>query len=286
MSVQESKGAVLVTGAAAGIGEATVRRLAGAGFTVFAGVHRDPGRLGGVPGVRSVTIDVTDPQSVAAAVGKIAAEVGGDGLRAVVNNAGVIVQGPQELVPDDELRRQFEVNTFGPVTVTRHCLPLLRAGRGRVVNLSAPTARVPVPFLGPIGASKAALVSLSDALRLELAPWGIPVVLVEPGATATAIFDKAGAAAEQAVAAAAPDLVALYRRQLDAVAAAGARQKLAPVDGVAALVTKAVTARHPKRRYTAANARAFGVLTRLPAGLRDRAVTAAVGLRTIPKAPA
>jgi len=272
-------GNVVITGAAAGIGAATARMLAAEGFTVFAGVHRHPGELEGLRGVRVVPLDVTDPASVRAAVEAITDEVGTRGLQAVVNNAGVIVHGPQELLPDAELRRQFEINTFGPVTVTRHCLPLLRAGRGRVVNISAPTARIPLPFMGPIGASKAALASLSDALRLELTPWRIPVAVVEPGGTATEIFDKAGAAFAEAAAAGDPRVLARYSAQLEAVAAASSRQKLVPAETVARLITTAVTARRPRRRYVARNARAFGVLTHLPAGLRERAVLAAMGLR-------
>jgi NAD(P)-dependent dehydrogenase (short-subunit alcohol dehydrogenase family) len=272
-------GSVFVTGAGAGIGAATARALAADGFTVFAGVHHDRSGLEGVSGVRVVQLDVTDAVSVAAAVQEIATAVGSSGLQALVNNAGVIVQGPQELLSDAELRRQFEVNTFGPATVTRHCLPLLRAGRGRVVNISAPTARTPLPFLGPIGASKAALASLSDALRLELSPWRIPVVLVEPGGTATDIFTKAESAFQATVLPDASPALALYSRQLDALAAASARQRLAPADTVARLIVSAVTARRPRRRYTARNARLFRVLSHLPAGLRERAVLAALGLR-------
>ena len=274
-----SAGNVFLTGAAAGIGAATARALAERGFTVYAGVHRDKGDLDGVDGLRPVAVDVTDPARVRAAVEEIAAGVGDGGLQAVVNNAGVIVQGPQELLPDSELRRQLEVNTIGPVTATRHCLPLLRAGGGRVVNLSAPTARIAVPFMGPIGASKAALASLSDALRLELAPWHIPVVLVEPGGTATEIFAKAATAFDALRAEVDPAAFALYAGQLEAVAAASARQRLAPAETVARLVVRAVTAGRPRRRYTAPNARAFAVVAALPAGLRERIVLTVSGLR-------
>jgi NAD(P)-dependent dehydrogenase (short-subunit alcohol dehydrogenase family) len=270
---------VFVTGSAAGIGAATVRALAARGFTVFAGVHRERGELDGMHGVHVVPIDVTDPRSVSSAVEQIATAVGTGGLQAVVNNAGVIVQGPQELLAESELRRQFEINTFGPVTVTRHCLPLLRTGRGRVVNISAPTARIPLPFLGPIGASKAALASLSDALRLELAPWRIPVVVVEPGGTATAIFDKAETAFKAAVSQVDPRTLALYRGQLEALAATSGRQNLVPTDNVGQLIVTAVTARRPRRRYTARNARAFAVLTHLPVGLRERVILTFLGLR-------
>jgi NAD(P)-dependent dehydrogenase (short-subunit alcohol dehydrogenase family) len=106
--------------------------------------------------------------------------------------------GPLELVPPDELRRQFEVNALGPAHVIQAFLPLLREGRGRIVNISAPTARVPIPF-SPVGASKAALESLSDSLRIELGAWGIPVAVIVPGGTATPIWQKADTAAQAAL---------------------------------------------------------------------------------------
>ena len=280
------KGNVFITGAAAGIGAATVRTLANAGYRVFAGIHRDPGSLSGLANVQPVPIDVADPASVAAAAATVSDAVGEEGLRAIVNNAGVIVQGPLELVPPDELRRQFEINTFGPSYVVQAFLPMLRAGRGRVINISAPTARVPVPFMGPIGASKAALASLSDALRVELASWNIPVVLVEPAGTATAIFEKAGEAAMNALATADPARVALYEPHLAAVSKAAANQKLQPVDPVARVIVKAISTGRPQRHYTAGGeARIAGFASHLPSGLRDRLVAGALGVANV-KAPA
>jgi NAD(P)-dependent dehydrogenase (short-subunit alcohol dehydrogenase family) len=274
-----SKGAVFITGAATGIGAAATEGLARAGYQVFAGVHRHQGTLAGLANVHTVPVDVTDAASVGAAAEVVAESVGAGGLTAVVNNAGVIVQGPLELVPADELRRQFEINTYGPVHVMREFLPLLRAGHGRVVNISAPTARVPVPFMGPIGASKAALESLSDALRLELGAWKIPVVVVEPGGTDTAIFTKAAAAAQDSLAQADPETLALYSDQLAAVAKAAAKQKLGPVGPVAKAVIAAVEARRPKRRYRAGSGvMAFAVLAHLPTALRERMVRSVFGL--------
>src|SRR5882757_7051480 len=151
--------AVLVTGSTGGIGTATVGLLRSRGFTVYAGAR---GRAEFGPGVRVLPLDVADPESVAAAAKRVAGEV--DGLWAVVNNAGVIVQGPVELVPADEWRRQLEVNTLGPAAVIREFLPLLRAGAamggsiggstggsvgrtaGRIVNVSAATGRVAMPL--------------------------------------------------------------------------------------------------------------------------------------------
>jgi short-subunit dehydrogenase len=163
--------------------------------------------------------------------------------------------------------------------VTQAFLPLLRAGNGRVINIGAPTARQPMPFLAPLSASKAALAAMSVALRMELVAWGIPVVLVEPGSTATEIFDKAGAAAKAAMALADPRKVALYANHLAAVEKRMASQKPAPVDPVARTVRKALEDRKPKRLYVVpGDARLISLLTRLPVALRERLVLGTLGL--------
>lgn len=272
-------GNVFVTGASAGIGAAVTRLLAGQGYTVYAGVHKDTGSLDSVPGVRQIGIDVADPDSVAAAARQVASQTGDAGLLAVVNSAGLIVQGPLELVRPEDLRYQFDVNTFGPAYVVAAFLPLLRAGRGRVINISAQTARVPVPFLAPLVGSKAALSSMSDALRLELAAWAIPVCVIEPGATQTEIFAKAAAAAQSSLTRADQGLAGLYQDQLAAFGKAGSRQKLGPVEPIAQTVLTAVRARKPKRRYSVGTGvRLGGVLAHLPVGVRERLITAFFGL--------
>jgi NAD(P)-dependent dehydrogenase (short-subunit alcohol dehydrogenase family) len=269
--------AVLVTGSTGGIGTATVRLLRSRGFTVYAGAR---GRAEFEPGVRVLPLDVADPESVAAAAKRVAGEV--DGLWAVINNAGVIVQGPLELVPADEWRRQLEVNTLGPASVVREFLPLVRAGHGRIVNVSAATGRVAMPMMSALSASKAGLEALSNALRLELAPWKIPVVVIEPGATETEIFARASAAADGAMKQADRDRVRLYQSHLAAYEKAMSRFKPGPVEKVAEVIVRAVEARRPHRRYAVAEARTLGaILPKLPAGLRDRVVSSAVGLNGI-----
>ena len=277
--------AVLVTGAARGGGLSTCQALAERGFQVYAGVRGEPGAAGEVPGVRVVRLDVTDGASVAAAVDAVRAD-GAEALYGLVNNAGVIVQGPLELVPDDELRRQFEVNVFGPARVTRAFLPLLRAGRGRLVNVTAPTARLPVPFLGALSASKMSLQGLSDAWRVELAHWGIKVVIVEPGAMETEIFATAAAASEKVLAEQPAEQTALYRAQLEALGAATAKMKLHSVDQLANGVVRALTERRPAARYTVGpDTRLLGLLARLPLRTRDRLVLRVLGLAKVPPAP-
>jgi NAD(P)-dependent dehydrogenase (short-subunit alcohol dehydrogenase family) len=281
-------GSVFITGASAGIGAAATRLLAAQGYTVYAGVHKDAGSLDSVPGVRQIAIDVADPDSVAAAArqvagqlaGHVAGQTGDVGLRAIVNCAGLIVQGPLELVRPEDLRHQFDVNAFGPAYVTAAFLPLLRAGHGRVINISAQTARIPAPFLAPLAASKAAMASMSDALRLELAAWHIPVCLIEPGATQTEIFAKAAVASQSSLARTDPGLAGLYRDQLAAFGKAAARQKLGPVEPIAQTILTAVQAHRPKRRYSVGTGVRLGsVVAHLPAGMRERLILMFFGLK-------
>jgi NAD(P)-dependent dehydrogenase (short-subunit alcohol dehydrogenase family) len=133
--------------------------------------------------------------------------------------------------------------------------------------------------MAPIGGSKAALESFSDSLRVELGAWRIPVTVIEPGGTDTAIFQKAETAAQAALSAADPAKVALYRGQLAAVAKAAARQKLGPAEPVAQAIVAAVEVRRPKRRYAAGSGVAvFGVLAHLPVSLRERLIKTVFGL--------
>ncbi|MEV6390183.1 SDR family NAD(P)-dependent oxidoreductase [Nocardia xishanensis] len=282
MASQDSK-AVLITGAGGGIGAAAVEAFAARGYRVYAAVRNvdTAGHLDRANVVR-LELDVTDAGSVRRALERVAAERAAVGLQVLLNNAGVIVQGPLELVPEAELHRQFDVNVYGPQRVLTAALPLLRAGRGRVINISAPTARTAMPYLGPISASKAALESLSKAARVELAPWGIPVTVVEPGAVETTIFAKAETNARKALALTDGDRVELYRNQLAAVDAALAGQKAGPVDGVVKAIVRAAEARRPKECYVAgSDARMLRLLSYLPFRLRDRVLARALGLARV-----
>lgn len=270
--------AVFLTGASGGIGVSTARALAERGFTVFAGVRRDSPELSGIPGVRQIPLELTERDAVRDAASAVAGLLGGPGLHALVNNAGIMIQGPVELVPSDDLERQFAVNVHGAVHAIQAFLPLLRAGRGRLVNVSAPTARVAAPFAAPVSASKAALQSISDALRVELAPFGIAVSLVEPGTTQTPLWAKTEAAARAALVRADPQLTKLYAARVKRLEESAARTRRRPSEGVAKAIVKAVTARRPRIRYTVGSARQVGMLTRLPARTRDRVLTAALGV--------
>jgi NAD(P)-dependent dehydrogenase (short-subunit alcohol dehydrogenase family) len=274
---------VLITGASGGVGTALTEALAGAGWRVFAAVRsrRAAEALEASGGdVIAVELELTDEESIRRAADTVASHVGDGGLAGLVNNAGIIVQGPLELVPVHALRRQFEVNVIGQMGVTQAFLPLLRRGKGTVVNIGAATGRVTVPMMGPISASKTALESLTDALRMELKHQGVGVTIVEPGAMQTAIFDKSAASGAADGWAGSEATQRLYARALEATAESVANQMTAPVDDVVKTVVKALSSGSPDPRYVVGrDAGQLLMLRRVPQGLRDRLLMNAVGLR-------
>ncbi len=254
MAANAQRGAVVVTGASSGIGEACARRLAGLGFQVFAGVRKpeDGERLAReISGVTPLRIDVIDGDSIAAAARTVGEAVGGQGLAGLVNNAGIAVPAPLEHQPIDDFRRQIEVNLIGQVAVTQAFIPLLRAARGRIVNVSSIGGKVAVPLLGAYAASKFGLEGLSDVLRRELRPWGIEVSVIEPGTIATPIWDKGVASGDVLQETMPPAAQRDYGALIATVRTAsedGARNGLPP-DAVAKDVAHALTARKPRTRY-------------------------------------
>jgi NAD(P)-dependent dehydrogenase (short-subunit alcohol dehydrogenase family) len=277
---------VLVTGAARGIGRATVLRLAGAGWDVFAGVRRasDGEALaqaarGGA--VTPVALDITDADQVAALDGALPAR-----LDAVVNNAGIAVGGPVEGVPLDELRRQLEVNLIGQVAVTQAVMQRLRESRGRAVFVSSLSGRVATPMTGPYNASKFALEGLVDALRMEVRPWGVRVVLVEPAQTDTDMWREADSSLDESVAALAPRHRELYSKHIEGWRKSIPRsQKMASsVEGVAEAIVRALTASRPRARYVVGlGPRVQGAMASVtPTGAMDAVLRAATG---VPRKP-
>jgi NAD(P)-dependent dehydrogenase (short-subunit alcohol dehydrogenase family) len=275
---------VVVTGASKGIGAAIVRRLAADGFRVVAGVRRteDAEVLRGQVGERVVPalLDITDPDAVAAAAELVGGEVDERGLAGLVNNAGIAVAAPLEFLPPAELRRQLEVNVVGQHAITQALLPLLRRGRGRIVNLGSIGDRIVAPMTGPYHVSKFALRAWSDTLRLELSPWGIQVVLVEPGAVATPIWETSIAAAERLQQTLPSGVEELYGRAI-AAARTGALHNAArgmPADQVATVVARALKVRRPRTRYlVGTDARITAMVARLPDRLRDRLILSQSG---------
>jgi NAD(P)-dependent dehydrogenase (short-subunit alcohol dehydrogenase family) len=275
---------VVVTGASKGIGAAIVRQLVADGFRVVAGVRRteDAEALRGQVGERVVPalLDITDPDAVAAAAELVGSETGDRGLAGLVNNAGIAVAAPLEFLPPAELGRQLEVNVVGQHAVTQSLVPLLRRSRGRIVNLGSIGDRIVAPMTGPYHVSKFALRAWNDTLRLELSPWGIQVVLVEPGAVATPIWETSIAAAERLQQRLPSGVEELYGRAI-AAARTSARRSAArgmPPDQVAMVVARALTVRRPRTRYlVGTDARITAMVARLPDRLRDRLILSQSG---------
>ncbi|HEU4729757.1 MAG TPA: SDR family oxidoreductase [Kofleriaceae bacterium] len=184
---------VLITGATAGIGRTTALHLARLGHHVIAS-GRNAGELARLQAealaqggrLDVVSLDVTSAPSIAAAVEAVGKLTGGPGPDVLINNAGFGVLGPTSEISDAEMRRQYETNVFGLMSVTRAFLPGMRARRaGRIINVSSLGGRITLPFFGVYNSTKYAIESLSDALRYELAAFGIDVALIEPGVIRT-----------------------------------------------------------------------------------------------------
>lgn len=273
--------AVVVTGASSGIGAACALDCASRGMTVFAGV-RDPlaGEALAAKGgslLIPIMLDVTDEPSITQSVEVVQRVLGEAGLGGLVNNAGIAIGGPLEVIPLSQLRKQLEVNVIGQIAVTQAFLPLLRRGRGRIVNMGSIAGRGTIPLLGPYSASKYALEALTDALRMELQPWGIEVSIVEPGAIATPIWGKSGKTAADLEASASEEAKALYGEMVVRIreAVAQSAERAISPEAVVQAVHHALTAPRPHTRYlvgTDAKLRAWMVKW-LPDRLQDRMLT-------------
>ncbi len=246
---------VLITGASAGIGRQCALDLSRAGWRVFAGV-RKPGDgeilqrdSGGA--VIPIILDVTDEAGINRAAVELTEALGEKGLDALVNNAGISVQGPLEFVPLDMFEQQLKVNVIGQLAVTQAFLPLLRKNRGRIVFMGSESGRVTLPLLGPYSASKFALEAVANALRLELLPAGIRVVLIEPGSAKTSIWDKATKNTEDIINRMPDPVREFYPRELELLRKLPARmnQMAFPPEKVSRAVVHALTAGRPRIRY-------------------------------------
>jgi NAD(P)-dependent dehydrogenase (short-subunit alcohol dehydrogenase family) len=279
--------AVVITGASTGIGRATAEHMDSLGWRVFAGVRSDDAaaqiEAAGSERLTPLRLDVTDAAAIEAAVAEVSAANGGQGLAGLVNNAGVGIGGPVELVPVDGLRRALEVNLVGPVAMIKAFLPLLRQARGRIVNVTSIGGRVATAFFGPYNASKFGLEAIGDSLRQELRPWGVDVIAIEPGSIESRIWESGTAISEDLLSQAPEERTALYESQLEAMreAARETEKRARPAEHAARAIGKALTRRRPKTRYVV-GADAYGqlVLSRLlPDRLFDRAVRRFIGLR-------
>lgn len=263
---------VLVTGAARGIGRAIVGHLASRGWDVIAGVRTQQDADGIVAldprRITTVLLDVTNDDHLADLEASLPAR-----LDAVVNNAGIAVGGPMEGVSTADWRKQFDVNVIGQLAVTRAVLSRLRDSGGRVVFISSVNGQVSLPMLGAYSASKSALEAAADAMRMELRPWQIAVIIVEPAQTDTDMWSTADAMVVDTEAALTPELRRLYGRHF-----AGMKkfvpitQRMAvPTEKVSAVVEHALVTKRPRARYPVGLGPRLQValMPKLPTSIRD-----------------
>ncbi len=280
------RGAVVVTGTSTGIGAATAILLAGKGFQVFAGVRRgvdgDALKARAPDELTPVIIDITDEATISEAVDVVAATVGERGLAGLVNNAGIVKPGPIEFQPIADFREQLEVNLVAHVAVTQAFLPLIRLGSGRIVNVGSIGGRVVLPIHGAYSASKFGMEALSDALRLELRQWRIPVSLVDPGATDTAIFGKTLAEIDDLETTLGEDGYRLYAEQIAAIRrlVETTAADTDPALVLAETIAEALMSDKPHARYLAGKgAKAAAALARAGTDqMEDWAIAKEVGL--------
>ncbi|MEV7095868.1 SDR family NAD(P)-dependent oxidoreductase [Amycolatopsis sp. NPDC051045] len=271
MTLSHELGLVVVTGASTGLGAATARQLASRGHHVLAGVRRESdGDAIRAGGIEPVILDITRPEHVQALADRIAGDPGRRPLRVLVNNAGISVNAPVETLPLAEWRRLFDVNLFGQVAVTQALLPFLHRSRGRIVNISSVGGKIAMATYGPYAGTKFALEAVSDALRRELAPHGVQVVVVEPGAVKTEMGRRGAATAHDLAGKMNAGHRERYGDLVDAVVTHSLKftGRGMPADEAGAIVAEAATARRPRTRYTVGRDAAF--LTRLTRILPDR----------------
>jgi len=254
MGSTQRKPQVVVTGASSGIGNALALALNAAGWSVIA-TYRHPAdgaKLSAVGnGLKAVALDISQGDSIAAFTRSVEAVAITHGLDGLVNNAGMVVAGPLEVIPLEVIREQFEVNVIGHLAVTQALLPLLRQAKGRIVNIGSISGQVSTPYFGPYAASKFALTAMTDALRMELRPFGVKVSIVDPGNTSTPIWEKATRTADSIQVQADPVIFALYEQAIQCVMKAAKKMESSsgPTDAVCAAVIHALTHRRPKPRY-------------------------------------
>jgi len=264
---------VLVTGASRGIGRSIAEHLADRGWDVYAGV-RNPRDGEAIAASRPqrispVTLDVTSDADVSALDTALP-----ERLDAVVNNAGIAVGGAVETLSRDDWRKQLEVNVIGQFAVTQAVLPRIRRAGGRIVFISSVNGRLSMPLIGAYSASKFALEAGADALRMELSPWRIPVVVIQPAQTDTDMWRTADDMVVELEETLSSEYRELYARHIAGMKKSiPTSQRIAvPTDRVSALVERALTARRPRARYIvgAGPKLQVGLVSRLPTPVRDR----------------
>ena len=260
-----------MTGASTGIGAATARELSGRGFHVLAGVRRDSD----ADALRSERIepqilDITEQADIATISERVARDPEHRSLRALINNAGIAVNAPVEVLPMTEWHRQFDVNLFGHIAMTQALLPALLESSGTVVNITSVGGKVAMATYGAYAGAKFALEAVSDSLRREVVDFGVKVVIIEPGAVSTEMASRGVATADRLAAEMTPDQHQRYDPLINAITT---QARTFATDGVPAanaarIIADAITNPHPRTRYTIG--RDAAIITRLARLAPDR----------------
>jgi NAD(P)-dependent dehydrogenase (short-subunit alcohol dehydrogenase family) len=246
---------ILVTGASSGIGWATSLELAEKGWRVFAAVRKEADakklRDASSGKITTVIMDIVDYESVKRGAQEIEKALGGAGLDALFNNAGISVQGPLEIIPIELFEQQIRVNVFGHVFVTQTFLPLLRKAQGRIVFTSSESGKITLPLIGPYSASKFALEAVANAFRIELRPWKIRVSSVELQTIKTPMWEKIDTSTEKLMASLPKQTRDLYQNELKTLSVFPKWQAEMGISMKKAVrvIIRALSARSPKARY-------------------------------------
>src|SRR3984885_10324162 len=221
----ETQEIVIITGASSGIGEATARELARRGFHVLAGIRhdRDADAIRGL-NIEPLILDITNPDHIRALADRVHGDPQGRAVRALMNNAGMGVNAPVEVFALDQWRHLFEVNFFGHIAVTQTLLPALIRSKGRVINISSVGGKIAMATYGTYAGKKFALEAVSDSLRREIAPFGVQVVVIEPGAVKTKIAGHAITKAHEVASNMTPEQSQRYGGLVQAVTAQAASE--------------------------------------------------------------
>ncbi len=269
------KSVVLITGCSSGIGRSAVSVLTQAGYDVIA-TARDPATLADCGASLTLALDVTSRQSIDDAMARVTEQFGG--IDVLVNNAGFSVRSAVEEMDEEKAREMFDVNLWGLVRMSQAVIPAMRKrGRGKIVNIGSVVGKFTWPANGAYSASKYAVEAISDALRVELAPFGISVALIEPGAIASSFMR----ASIEKSADRFDDPRSPYARIYDGFRRLGndPRRGGAPTEAVARVILAAIQADRPKPRYLAAVSPLYRAIMRMSDRRRDRFMSKVFGLK-------
>ncbi|MFC1960844.1 SDR family oxidoreductase [Chloroflexota bacterium] len=269
----EREQAVVITGASTGIGKATALHLDRLGFRVFAGVRKEADGIAlahkASGNLTYLLLDVTDEAAVTAAVDTVAKHTG-NRLYGLVNNAGVSLNGPLELIPVENIRQVMDVNVLGLLAVTKAFIPLLRCGSGRIINISSGHGLLAVPDKSVYAASKFAVQAITDSLRVELQPFGVFAASIVVGKVDTAVLGKILADRDQIIDNSPTEIVELYQPLFSFFDKEVKELPGIPPTDVADIVAQALMTKKPKAQYLIGpGANKMKNLARLPVGLRD-----------------